>query len=119
MAWLEALAAHGIAAPQGLALADADPARAPALALRAGGPAPGALVLLGEGERDAKLARLARLLATGLPELATAAEIDLRFGADVVLRPRPAAEVEPVSNAASPVPPGAPRAERAKSQVGG
>jgi len=93
VAWLDALAAHGIAAPQALALAAADPARARAVALRADGPAPGALVLLGEGERDAKLARLAKLLASGLPELATAAEIDLRFGSDVVLRPRPAAEV--------------------------
>jgi hypothetical protein len=54
--------------------------------------APGARVLLGAEERDAKLARLARLLAAGLPELRTAAEIDLRFGADVILRPRPAAE---------------------------
>ncbi len=88
VAWLEALAAHGLPAPAQLALADADPARAPSLALPAGTPAPGALVLLGAGERDAKLARLARLLAAGLPELATAAEIDLRFGPDVIVRPR-------------------------------
>jgi len=93
VAWLEALAAHGVAAPEELAVAAPDPVQAPALRLRADGPAPGALVLLGEGERDAKLERLARLLASGLPELATAAEIDLRFGADVVLRPRPAPEV--------------------------
>jgi hypothetical protein len=102
-----------------LALTDADPARAPALALAAGTAAPGARVLLGAGERDAKLARLARLLAAGLPELGTAAEIDLRFGADVILRPRPAPEVVPLSDAASPVPPGAQRAERAKQRTGG
>ena len=93
VAWLEALAAHDIEGPVQLALTDADPARAPALALAADAAAPGARVLLGAGERDAKLARLARLLAAGLPELATAAEIDLRFGADVILRPRPEPEV--------------------------
>ena len=92
VAWLDALATHGIGAPRGLFLVDPDPARAPALELAEGGPAPGARVLLGAEERDAKLARLARLLAAGLPELRTAAEIDLRFGADVILRPRPAAE---------------------------
>jgi POTRA domain, FtsQ-type len=91
-AWLRALAAHGIEAPEALWLSDTDPARAPALAFR-GGAARGARVLLGAGERDAKLARLSRLLASGLPELATAAEIDLRFGADVILRPRPDAEL--------------------------
>jgi hypothetical protein len=94
VAWLDALASHGIGAPRGLFLIDSDPARAPALELELaeGGPAPGARVLLGADERDAKLARLARLLAAGLPELRTTAEIDLRFGADVILRPRPAAE---------------------------
>jgi hypothetical protein len=93
VAWLEALAAHGIPAVAALALADADPLLAPALVLDAGAAAPGARVLLGSGERDAKLARLSRLLAAGLPELATAAEIDLRFGADVILRPRVEPEV--------------------------
>jgi hypothetical protein len=117
VAWLEALAAHGIPAAAELALTDADPARAPTLALAAGTAAPGARVLLGSGERDVKLARLARLLAAGLPELATAEEIDLRFGADVILRPRPEPEVGAVSDAASPVPPGAQRAQRAKSEV--
>jgi hypothetical protein len=94
VAWLEALARHRLPAPLELALADADPARAPAFSLPEASAAPGARVLLGAGERDAKLARLARLLAAGLPETASAAEIDLRFGADVILRPRPpAAEV--------------------------
>jgi hypothetical protein len=94
VAWLDALARHALPAPVELALADADPTRAPAFALPASSAAPGARVLLGAGERDAKLARLARLLAAGVPELASAAEIDLRFGADVILRPRPpAAEV--------------------------
>jgi hypothetical protein len=111
VAWLEALARHRLPAPAELALADADPARAPAFSLPPGGAAPGARVLLGAGERDAKLARLARLLAAGLTELASAAEIDLRFGADVILRA--------ASHAASPVPPGAQRAQRAKQQVGG
>jgi hypothetical protein len=110
VAWLEALAAHGIPAPAQLALSDPDPARAPALALAADAAAPGARVLLGAGERDAKLARLARLLGAGVPELAGAAEIDLRFGADVILRPG--------SPAASPAPPGAQRAER-RNKTGG
>jgi cell division protein FtsQ len=117
MAWLAALAAHGLPAPRELALADADPARAPALALAA--PAPAARILLGSGERDAKLTRLARLLATRLPELASVAEIDLRFGADVILRPGPAPETIPVGDAASPVPSGAQRASLSKTQVGG
>jgi hypothetical protein len=109
VAWLEALAAHGIPAPAQLALSDPDPARTPALALAADAAAPGARVLLGAGERDAKLARLARLLAADLPELRAAGEIDLRFGADVILRAP--------SHAASPVPPGAQRAERAERRV--
>jgi hypothetical protein len=92
VAWLDALAAHGIGAPRGLFLLDADPARVPALELGADAAAPGARVLLGTGERDAKLERLARLLAANPPELRSSAEIDLRFGADVILRPRPAAE---------------------------
>jgi cell division protein FtsQ len=94
VAWLDAFAAHGIGAARGLFLVDADSARAPALELASDAPAPGARVLLGTGERDAKLDRLARLLAAGLPELRTTAEIDLRFGVDVILRPRPAAEPE-------------------------
>jgi hypothetical protein len=92
VAWLDALAAHGIRAPRGLFLVDPDPARAPALELASDAPAPGARVLLGTGECDAKLGRLARLLAADPPELRTTAEIDLRFGVDVILRPRPAAE---------------------------
>jgi len=98
VAWLAALAAQGLAAPPELALADADPARAPALALGADAPAPGARVLLGAGEREAKLARLAKLFAARPPELASAGEIDLRFGPDVILRPRPAAESASSSN---------------------
>ncbi len=94
VAWLDALAAHGIAAPRTLRLADRDAARAPALELSAAAPAPGAVVLLGAAEeRDAKLARLAALLAFRLPELFAAGEIDLRFGGEVILRPRPEAEV--------------------------
>jgi len=93
VAWLAALAAHQLTAPPQLVLADPDPERVPALELGADAAAPGARVLLGAGERDAKLARLARLLTAQLPELANAAEIDLRFGSDVVLRPRPPAEV--------------------------
>jgi hypothetical protein len=89
VAWLDALAAHGITA-QGLLLADRDPKRTPALELAADAAAPGAVVLLGAvGEREATLTRLAELLAAGLPELGTTAEIDLRFGDDVILRPRP------------------------------
>jgi cell division protein FtsQ len=89
VAWLAALGAHGLPAPRALQVAGADATRAPALALTSDAPAPDALVLLGAGERDAKLARLAKLFAVRPPELANAAEIDLRFGADVILRPRP------------------------------
>jgi cell division protein FtsQ len=94
VAWLSALQASGLGAPRRVVLADRDPAAAPALEL-----AGGLRVLLGEGERERKLARLARLLAAEPPELATTAEIDLRFGADVILRPPAQEEVAKSSNA--------------------
>jgi hypothetical protein len=46
-------------------------------------------VTLGPGEREAKLARLAALLAARRPEVAAALEIDLRFGDRMVLRSGP------------------------------
>jgi len=57
------------------------------LRLRVGAtPAP---VVLGTGGLDQKLAHLARLLAEGLPEVQTAAAIDLRFADQAVLRSPP------------------------------
>lgn len=47
---------------------------------------PRARVLLGGDDLDAKLKRLARLLAADLPEVAAASAIDLRFGERTVLR---------------------------------
>ncbi len=102
VAWLDALEAHGLAAPRAVQLADRDAARAPSLELAADAPAPGAVVLLGAAdERDAKLARLARLLASRLPELAATGEIDLRFGGDVILRPRPETPVASEADAST------------------
>jgi len=60
------------------------PSRLPALVLGSG-----TRVTLGPGELDAKLARLAALLAAGRPEVAAAFEIDLRFGDRMVLRSGP------------------------------
>jgi cell division protein FtsQ len=49
-----------------------------------------ARVVLGREDLDRKLAALARLLAEELPELAEAANLDLRFADQVVLRKGPA-----------------------------
>jgi cell division protein FtsQ len=89
VALLTALRSHGLRAPRALILGGAEPAALPALELAADAPAPGARVLLGRDDRDRKLARLAGLLRSGPPELGQTAEIDLRFGGDVILRPRP------------------------------
>jgi cell division protein FtsQ len=85
---LDAVAQQGLPAPRALILAGEEPGTTPALELAAGITASGARVLIGNGDQPAKLARLARLLEAGLPELAGVEEIDLRFGDDVVLRPR-------------------------------
>ena len=61
-----------------------EPSRLPALVLPSG-----TRVTLGPGEREAKLARLAALLAARRPEVAAALEIDLRFGDRMVLRSGP------------------------------
>jgi cell division protein FtsQ len=91
VALLAAVQAQGLPAPEALILAADEPASVPALELAPSAPAPSARVLIGRDDQPAKLARLAELLREGLPELGTAAEIDLRFGEDVVLRPRPEA----------------------------
>jgi cell division protein FtsQ len=88
---LDAVAEQGLPAPRVLILAGEEPGTTPALELAPGTTAPGARVLIGNDDQPAKLARLARLLEAGLPELAEVEEIDLRFGDDVVLRPRPEA----------------------------
>jgi cell division protein FtsQ len=89
VALLAAVEAQGLPTPRALILAADEPATVPALELAPSAPAPGARVLLGRDDHAAKLARLAELLRANLPELGAAAEIDLRFGEDVVLRPRP------------------------------
>jgi hypothetical protein len=86
---LDAVAEQGLPAPRMLILAGEEPGTTPALELAASGSAPGARVLIGSDDQPAKLARLATLLEAGLPGLADVEEIDLRFGDDVVLRPRP------------------------------
>jgi cell division protein FtsQ len=93
VALLAALEAEGLSAPRALILGGEEASGVPALELGSDAPAPSARVLLGRDDHAAKLARLAELLRAGLPELGSAAEIDLRFGEDVVLRPRPAPEV--------------------------
>jgi cell division protein FtsQ len=92
VALLDAVAEQGLPAPRALILGGAEPGTTPALELAPDAVAPGARVLLGPDDQRAKLARLAELLRAQLPELAAVAEIDLRFGDDVVLRPRPEAE---------------------------
>jgi len=82
------------------------PGDAEGLRLRIGAtPAP---VVLGSGDLDAKLARLARLLAEGLPELQSAAAIDLRFADQAVLRSPPSPEGT-AKSAAAPGGAGPPR----------
>jgi cell division protein FtsQ len=94
VALLAAVEAEGLPAPRALILAGDAPGDVPALELASDAPAPSARVLIGRDDHAAKLARLAELLRARLPELRETAEIDLRFGADVVLRPRREAEPE-------------------------
>jgi cell division protein FtsQ len=91
---LAAVEAQGLPAPHALILTADEPATVPALELASDAPAPSARVLIGRDDQAAKLARLAELLRADLPELGSAAEIDLRFGEDVVLRPKPEGEDE-------------------------
>jgi cell division protein FtsQ len=91
VALLAAVEAQGLPAPHALILTADEPATVPALELASDAPAPSARVLIGRDDQAAKLARLAELLRANLPELGSAAEIDLRFGEDVVLRPKPEA----------------------------
>jgi cell division protein FtsQ len=79
-----ALRAHALPAVKEVRVGRDEPARLPALVL-----ASGARVTLGPGELEPKLARLAALLAAGRPEVASALEIDLRFGDRMVLRSGP------------------------------
>lgn len=82
---LKALGRYGLPTPSAVVLGGGDPAALPALWLPlAGGQT--CHVILGGAHLDARLDRLARLLAAELPETLSAAEIDLRFGAQVVLR---------------------------------
>jgi cell division protein FtsQ len=77
-----ALRVRGLPDALEVSLADARPGVAPTLQLAE----PAGSVLLGTGELDAKLVRLAALLEARLPEVAAATSIDLRFGDRLVLR---------------------------------
>jgi cell division septal protein FtsQ len=82
---LDLLRRHGLPAPQSVVLGGDAPDALPALWL----PLPGGRtchVILGAAHLDARVDRLAQLLAAKLPEALAAGEIDLRFGAQVVLR---------------------------------
>jgi hypothetical protein len=79
-----ALRAHALPPVKEVLVGRDAPSRLPALVLGSG-----TRVTLGAGELDAKLARLAALLAAGRPEVAAAFEIDLRFGDRMVLRSGP------------------------------
>jgi len=94
VALLAAVEAEGLPAPHALIFTGEEPGRVPALELASDAPAPSARVLIGRDDHAAKLARLAELLRARLPELGQTAEIDLRFGDDVVLRPKPEPEAE-------------------------
>ena len=74
--------AHGLALPAEVALAaDGDPE---GYVLRLAGRS--ARVVLGRDDLDARLARLAQLLASNVSEIVTAATVDLRFADQAVLR---------------------------------
>jgi cell division septal protein FtsQ len=81
VALARAVASLGITGVREVRVGRAAPERLPALVL-----ASGAQVLVGAGDPAARLERLAALLAAGLPEVAAAREIDLRFGDRMVLR---------------------------------
>lgn len=97
---LDAVAEQGLPTPRALILGGREPGTTPALELAGGAVASGTRVLIGSEDQPAKLARLAALLEAGLPELAEVEEIDLRFGDDVVLRPRPEATEEETAGGA-------------------
>jgi len=87
---LERFAAHGIRpAPTDVWLGGDAPERLPAVSW--GEPDQGGLrAVIGGGALEEKLGYLAELLQAGLPEVAQATEIDLRFGERVILRGVPA-----------------------------
>lgn len=92
VALLAALEARGLPPATRVVLGGAPPEALPALELPAPAPLGRTRVTLGPGRVEAKLDRLARLRAAGLPgaEAPATREIDLRFGDDVVLRSGPA-----------------------------
>jgi hypothetical protein len=69
-----------------------------------------ARIVLGREEIDSRIARLRRVLDTGVPELAGAASLDLRFADQTVLREAPpppgAAQAAAVRGRATPSEPG-------------
>ena len=82
---VRALERHGLEQIRQVRIGGTRPAELPALRVgepRDGGPE----VLLGSGELDAKLERLAALLAAPFDEVLEASVIDLRFGDRMVLR---------------------------------
>jgi len=90
VALLAALKTHGLPAAREVRLTGADAQALPALLLDLGGKAE-CRVILGGGDPDPGLARLARLLAEDLPQTRAATSIDLRFGEQLILRSDPPA----------------------------
>jgi len=85
---VRALERHGLDSIREVRLGGHAPSELPALRVgdpREGGPE----ILLGSGELDAKLERLAALLAASFDEVREASTIDLRFGDRMVLRSGP------------------------------
>lgn len=106
---VRALQRHGLEEIREVRLGGPMPSELPALRLgdpRDGGPE----VLLGSGDLDAKLERLAALLAAPLNEVHEASIIDLRFGDRMVLRSGP-----PVSTGESASAGGRPRSPWTRS----
>jgi len=85
---LSTLARHGLPVPREVRLAGANEEALPALIMAIGGDA-ACRVILGGGDPEPGLARLARLLAEDLPQTRAATSIDLRFGEQLILRSDP------------------------------
>jgi cell division protein FtsQ len=96
IALARALGEAGLPARE-IAVDGGDPNARPAVQLRDAAP----LVVLGSGDRAAKLGRLARVLAE-VPESRQAAAIDLRFADQAILRPARESQAESIQPERSP-----------------
>ena len=79
-----AAGAEGLPTPSAVLLGGRPPEELPALCW--GTPGDERVAVLGGGELEARLSRLADLWAADLPEFRDAAEVDLRFGDQLILR---------------------------------